>query len=198
MSENGRKLYLFDFDGTLTHQDSLFDFLKNTQTNYGKGFFINIPKFAGAKLGLGSNSKAKESFVSYLLKGKTQEEITEISLRYFEKNHQSLLRDNALRFIQNLEQTDDKYLVSASLDIWLQPFADFLGLKRISTEAEFKNGKFTGKFATPNCNYEEKAKRIQNEIHLTQYDEVLAFGDTSGDKFMYQLADTYHHKFFHR
>ena len=61
--------------------------------------------------------------------------------------------------------------------------------KELDGLAQFdENGYFTGKFATSNCNYQEKKKRIEEEIDLSFYDEVIAFGDTEGDKIMFSLA----------
>ncbi len=198
MNKGKKKLYLFDFDGTLTHYDSLFDFLKETQANYKQGWLKMMPQLVLAKLGILAKSKVKEEFISFFLKGKSKEELETLAKTYFEKNHQRILRKNAVEFIQNINPIDDKYLVSASLDIWLQPFAENLGLQLISTQAAFKNSKYTGKFASPNCNYEEKAQRIKNEIPLEQYSEIIAYGDSKGDGFMYELSDKSLHRYFHQ
>ncbi len=198
MNKGEKKLYLFDFDGTLTHYDTLFDFLKETQPNYRQIWVKMLPKFILAKLGILSKASVKEELISSFLKGKSKEELETLAAKYFKKNHQRILRKNAVEFIQNINPNDDKYLVSASLDIWLQPFADYLGLQRISTEGKFENGKFTGKFSTPNCNNEEKAHRIKNEIPLEQYSEIIAYGDSKGDRFMYELSDKSFHRYFHK
>ncbi len=197
MAQTKRTLYLFDFDGTLTHKDSLFDFLKKTQKGYYKGFILFLPKMIIAKLGIGDKGKTKEAFISYFLKDKSQNEIQKIAQMYFEENHQKLLRENAVSFIQDLPPEADKYMISASLDLWLNPFAEYLGMQRISTEGAFENGEYTGKFSTPNCNYEEKARRILQEIDLSKYTEIKAYGDTKGDHAMYALADQSFHQYFH-
>jgi len=88
-------------------------------------------------------------------------------------------------------------MVTASLDTWTKPFADKFGMKLIATKAEFKNGVFTGNFATPNCNGEEKVKRIKKEISGKKFDKIIAFGDTVSDKPMLSWADEGHYRFFH-
>ena len=67
----------------------------------------------------------------------------------------------------------------------------------IATQAEFANGIFTGNFVTPNCNGEEKVRRIQLAINGHHYDKKIAFGDTSGDKPMLAWADESFYQFFH-
>jgi phosphoserine phosphatase len=47
-------------------------------------------------------------------------------------------------------------LVTASLDIWVKPFADELKMQLVSTRAEFKNGVFTGNFIGKTVTEKEK------------------------------------------
>ena len=59
----------------------------------------------------------------------------------------------------------------------------------ICTKAKYdEQGFFTGKFASPNCNYQEKKNRIEKEIDLSLYDQIIAFGDTKGDEAMFSIA----------
>lgn len=80
-------------------------------------------------------------------------------------------------------------LVSASIDIWLQPFCTQENVQLLCTELAFENGVFTGRFATPNCKYEEKARRIRAAFALKDFDLVLAYGNSAGDHAMFDLAD---------
>jgi HAD superfamily hydrolase (TIGR01490 family) len=194
-----KKLYLFDFDGTLTYKDTMFLYLKfYNPTQYRIAFLKHIPLFILLKLKLADAEKVKKSFVSSILKNQDQSKIEEKAKLFFQTYFPSVFRENALEFIRNIDRTHvDSYIVSASLDIWVRPFAEKLNLQLIATEAEFKNGKFTGNFLTPNCNGEEKVNRIQKEISHKSYDKIIAFGDTSGDKQMLSFAKESHFKFFH-
>ena len=193
-----RKLYLFDFDGTLTKKDSLFDFLKfSFPSKYFRHFILFIPLFILARLKILDPGDVKEKLISSFLKGKSAYEIAQLAQNYFDANHQNIIFTEADKYIKNLSDYNDKYLVSASLDIWLKPFSDYYGMGLICTKAQFdENGYFTGKFATSNCNYQEKKKRIEDEIDLSFYDEVIAFGDTEGDEIMFSLATKSYLKFF--
>ena len=109
-----------------------------------------------------------------------------------------MFRENALDFINNINRENtESYIVSASLDIWVKPFAEKFDMKLLSTEAEFQNDIFTGKFVGKNCNKEEKVNRIKLEIGDNKFDKIIAFGDTSGDKAMFKFANESHYRFFH-
>lgn len=191
------RLYVFDFDGTLTNKDTLFDFLQISFPESYKSTFIRfIPLFLLTKFKLANTEKVKQKFISYFLKGKTKEEINILAENYFNKRKDTLIRPKALEYLKNINDTPNKYIVTASLDLWVQPFADYFGLRLISTKAEFLNNCFTGKFSTANCNNKEKVKRIVNEIQLSQFKEIYAFGDTKGDKYMLKLSTNPHFKYF--
>jgi len=193
-----RKLYLFDFDGTLTKKDSLFDFLK---FSFSKSYLINyvvfIPLFVVSKLGIIDSGKVKELFIAKFMKGLSFYEIEKLAQKYFDSNYPDIIHPKADQYIKSLSNYNDKFLVSASLDFWLKPFADHYGMGLICTKAEFdEKGFFTGKFATPNCNFVEKKNRIEKEIDLSLYDEIIAFGDTDGDKEMFEIATKSNFKYF--
>ncbi len=194
-----RKLYCFDFDGTLTYKDTMFLYLKfYSPIKYRIQFAKHIPLFVLLKLRLLDAEKVKASFISSILKGQTKEKIEKKSQRFFEKNYPKIFRQNALDFIQNIDRENtDSLIVTASLDIWVKPFAEKFNIPLLATEAQFEDGKFTGKFATKNCNGIEKVFRIREAVYGKKYDKTIAFGDTSGDKPMLKWANEGHYQFFH-
>lgn len=194
-----KKLYFFDFDGTLTTHDTMFMFLRHCDKNrFAKQFLLHLPLFSLLKLKLAKAEKVKRHFVASVLKGHTESFIKEKAQSFFEENYPSLIRENALEFINNINrELSESYIVTASLDIWVKPFADKFDMKLISTEALFKNGVYTGKFKGPNCNGEEKVKRIKEEIKDKKFDKSIAFGDTAGDTAMLDFVNEGHFEFFH-
>ena len=194
-----KKLYLFDFDGTLTYKDTMFLYLKfyNSMKFYVQ-FVKHIPLFVLLKLKLADAEKVKKSFISSILKGESRTKIEKKSQSFFEKYQDEIFRVNALEFINNIDRTQtESYIVSASLDIWVKPFAEKLKMKLLSTRAEFKNDIFTGNFVGKNCNGPEKVKRIIETVNERKFDKIIAFGDTSGDREMLSWADESHFEFFH-
>ncbi|UOU98383.1 haloacid dehalogenase-like hydrolase [Chryseobacterium daecheongense] len=194
-----KKLYCFDFDGTITYKDTMFMYLKfYDSTKFRIQFIKHVPLFILLKLKLAETEKVKKSFIGSILKGQTQEKIEKKSKDFFEKNYPNIIRENALDFINNMDRSHTQsLLVTASLDIWAKPFADALQMRLVSTKAEFKNGIFTGNFIGKNCNGKEKLVRIKEEIGNTKFDKTIAFGDTSGDKYMLKWANEGHYQFFH-
>ena len=194
-----KKLYLFDFDGTLTYKDTMFMFLKfYDPKKYLFQFLKHIPLFILLKLKLADAESVKKSLIASILKGKSRHQIEKKAQQFFEENYPSLFRENALDFINNIDRTHtESYIVSASLDIWVKPFAEKFNMKLLSTQAEFKDDVFTGKFVGKNCNKEEKVNRIKLEIGDKKFDKIIAFGDTSGDKAMFKFANESHYRFFH-
>jgi phosphatidylglycerophosphatase C len=194
-----KKLYCFDFDGTITYKDTMFMYLKfYDPARYHMQFLRHVPLFILLKLKLAETEKVKKSFIGSILKGQSKEKIEKKAQQFFEHHYPKIVRENALDFIKNIDRTHTQsLLVTASLDIWVKPFADKLQMQLVSTRAEFKNGIFTGNFIGRNCNGNEKLERIKEEISNTKYDKIIAFGDTSGDRQMLKWANEGHYQFFH-
>lgn len=194
-----KKLYLFDFDGTLTYKDTMFLFLKfYNPVKYSAEFLRHIPLFILVKLKLADAEKVKKSFISSILEGESQSKIEKKSRNFFEENYPKIIRENALDFIKNIDRENtESYLVTASLDIWVKPFAEKFGMKLVATKAEFSDDIFTGNFVGNNCNGKEKVARIKEEIGDKKFGKIIAFGDTSGDKPMFKFANESHFRFFH-
>lgn len=194
-----KKLYCFDFDGTLTYKDTMFLYLKfYNASKFRMQFIKHIPLFTLLKLNLLEAEKVKKSFISSILKGQSKAKIEKKSQEFFDQYYPEIFRENALDFIKNIDYSQtDCYVVSASLDIWVKPFAEKFKMNLISTKAEFKNDIFTGNFVGKNCNGLEKVNRIKEEISDKKYDKTIAFGDTSGDQQMLDWANEGQYKFFH-
>ena len=194
-----KKLYFFDFDGTLTYKDTMFLFLKfYNSAKFNFQFLKHIPLFILLKLKLASAEKVKKSFISSILKGQSKTKIEEKSQQFFEKYYPEIIRENAIEFIQNIDREHtESYLVTASLDIWVKPFAEKFKMNLLATRAEFKNDIFTGNFVGNNCNGGEKVHRIKEALQGKKFDKTIAFGDTSGDKEMLEWANESHFEFFH-
>lgn len=194
-----KKLYLFDFDGTITYRDTMFLYLKFYDASRFKVQFIkHIPLFILLKLKLADPEKIKRSFISSVLKGQSRTKIEKKSQEFFDHYFPELVRKNALEFIKNIDrEKTDCYIVSASLDIWVHPFAQHFKMNLLATQAEFIDDIFTGNFLGKNCNGPEKVLRIVEAVGTKKYDKTIAFGDTSGDKQMLACADEAQFEFFH-
>lgn len=194
-----KKLYCFDFDGTLTRKDSMFLFLRSyDKKKYRVAYLKHIPLFVFLKLGLVKAEPVKRSFISSVLKGVSKEKLEKGAQAFFDSVYPEFIREEALEFIntRDLEKTDS-VIITASLDLWVAPFAKHWGMELLATMATYENGKFTGGFLTPNCNNKEKVTRLKEYLKDKKYDKIIAFGDSKADQPLLDFASESHFRFFH-
>jgi HAD superfamily hydrolase (TIGR01490 family) len=188
------QLVLFDVDGTLTRSDTMFSFAMFVA---GKGrlflaLWLVSPVLVGMKLGLVDRGRAKGLLLRVCFGGITQSALQQAAARFAVERLPSLLRPGAPEQVKAyLDAGDRVLLVSASLDLWLAPIAEALGVGLISTEAAWKNGRFVG-LAGVNCRGPEKVRRILERLDLADFSRSIAYGDSSGDREMLAMADEGH------
>jgi HAD superfamily hydrolase (TIGR01490 family) len=192
------KIVFFDFDGTITSKDSLFIFLKYV---FGKIFYWKmlffLPTYLRYLVGHITNQEAKEILFSMFFYNISKVEFDDICEKFVNNNLKDVLKNDALEKIQSHIVNKDKVvIVSASISNYLTPLAKQLNVELISTELEFKEGIFTGRFSTKNCYGPEKVNRILERYNLTKYDEILAYGDSKGDREMLEIATKKFYKVF--
>ncbi|MFN0174550.1 MAG: HAD-IB family hydrolase [Saprospiraceae bacterium] len=190
---SGRHLHLCDFDGTLTQGDSFVRFLLFTVPlpRLIVGGFVLVLRFSGLIFsGKWSNEAAKAAVLSVFFRGKSVAEMKTLGEEFCQKKIRALLRTELLeRLRQALQKGETVVVVSASPNIWLQPFCAEERFDLLCTELEFESGQFTGNFSTPNCNGAEKARRIHASFDLNAFEKVTAYGNSKGDAAMFALAD---------
>jgi phosphatidylglycerophosphatase C len=186
-----KRIAFFDFDGTITTEDSLLSFIF---FRYGKlrtvlGLLTVSPFYAAYLMKLIPAQKAKEKVLSRFLRNESVEKF-DIACNQFAKNFlPTIERQKALKEIKTLQEMGTEVvIISASPDNWLMPWCKQIGVSLICTKLETKNGKLTGRIEGKNCRGKEKVRRILASYNLQEYDEVYAYGDTKGDKPMLGLA----------
>lgn len=191
------KLALFDFDGTMTRTDTMLAFIKFVKgwRRLWLSLLLLSPYIILAKLGRYPAEKAKQRLLRYHFNLMPREELLNLGENFCLETLPRLFREDALEKLHfHRSRGHTVYIVSASLDIWLEPWLEIQGIPGIFTKTAWTDGKFTGDFATPNCNREEKVRRIRAEIDLKQFDRIYAYGDSKGDLPMLALA----HRAFYR
>ena len=192
MSNNDQqRLVLFDFDGTLTRHDSLFAFLRFFKGNmyFVYKLILALPGLVSYKLGLVDNSTAKEKLLSKFLKGMTVDEFESRCRKFSQEILPKLLNQRIFeKFQGHIVKGDRVVIISASIEDWILPWAKQWNVEVLATKLAARSGRLTGKFDGSNCNGKEKVKRIKAHIKITDYDEIWAYGDSSGDEPMLNLA----------
>ncbi len=201
MEENNLKdrnrLVLFDFDGTLTKRDTMLAFIASVSGKWKMiGSLVLLgPVMVLTKLGLFDAEKAKKMLLMRHFKGMTEDFLRQKAAKFCANILPTLFSDDALEKLHfHRSKGHTVYVVSASLDLWIEPWLQSQNLPGICTKIAWTDGKFMGEFASPNCNGLEKATRIKAEIDLAKFERIYAYGDSSGDREMFKLA----HKSFYR
>jgi HAD superfamily hydrolase (TIGR01490 family) len=192
-------LALFDFDGTITTDDSLIKFIRFVvgDTKFAAGMAVLSPMLTAYKLKLIPNYKAKQYMLSYFFKGMSEEKFMQVANEYSLKHIDTILRPKAMEKIAwHKEQGHKIVIVSASIECWLKPWCDKNNLDLIATKLQIKDGIVTGKFLTQNCYGIEKVNRVQEQYNLDDYDHIYTYGDSRGDKELLELADESFYKPF--
>ncbi len=183
----------FDFDGTLTHRDSLLPFLlyAHGPTNFAIKMTQASPVLLGYAVRLIRNDRAKERLLRGFLDGHPLAEIEAIGARFARDRLPAMLLDDAYaRFLWHKTQGHCCVLVSASLVHYLEPWAKSVGFDHVigSQLASDEHGFVSGRLAGGNCYGEEKAHRLRAWLGAREA-IIYAYGDSRGDREMLQMAD---------
>ena len=191
-----KKIYAFDFDGTLTTKDTLIEFIRYAKGSraLGLGFMRYAHLLVLMKIGLYPNYKAKQKVFAHFFKDTTLDDFNALC-KAFAASSSHLLRPNAIEAINHaIKEGSEVLIVSASIDNWVQPF--FPQVKVVGTQIEVIDGKLTGRFLSKNCYGQEKVNRILSLYPNRQDYHLTAYGDSRGDKEMLAFADESHFKPF--
>jgi HAD superfamily hydrolase (TIGR01490 family) len=146
------------------------------------------PMLVAMKLGIVANDRAKVFFLRHFLGGRTRDDLA-AHASTFADVVEGWLRPGALERVRwHQQQGHEVRIVSASLDVWLLPWAARHGIGVLCTRARWDGDRFTGDLDGKNCNGEEKVARIRADVPLEGFDDIYAYGDTSGDQPMLAVA----------
>lgn len=204
-----KKVYLFDFDGTLTYADTLLEFIRYAcgRRRFFIGFALFSPLLVLMKLHLYPNYRAKQRLFAWYFKGMSIDNF-DIVCRRFAHHNQRLMRQKALDKLREIFHNNETLcVVSASIDNWVRPFFDNIlkasrsDFRVIGTEVEVDtDGVLTGRFRTHNCYGAEKVRRVLEAMPQLKSNRddfwVVACGDSRGDKELLEFADEAHFKPF--
>ncbi len=198
MSEK-RAIAFFDFDGTITRKDTLFEFIKFTHGSVGliAGMLRTLPWLAGLKAGIVSAAIAKEKLLSHFYNGMPLSEFEDACRRFSESKLPGLIRNDAYNeIISHKQKGIPVVVVSASAENWIKYWCEMEGLLYIGTKLCVDGNNITGKIEGFNCNGGEKVSRIKAMFDPAQFDIIYAYGDSKGDREMLSMATHPHFRYF--
>ena len=188
---SGKKIAFFDFDGTITTKDTLLEIIKfqKGKTSFYFGFILHTHWLIAYKLNWLSNNTAKQKILTYFFAGTAEGVFQEKCDLFAENIIPGLVRPGALSEINQLRsQGFEIVVVSASAGNWIRKWTNSFSLQLIATKLEVKNGLITGRIDGENNHGEQKTINIKQRWNLDEYAEIYAYGDSSGDKPMLDLA----------
>ncbi|MBN8552785.1 MAG: HAD-IB family hydrolase [Caulobacterales bacterium] len=181
----------FDFDGTLTIQDSYTSFLRHRSgsSRYLSGLMTLLPELITYPVRR-DRGRLKAAATRTFLAGQSATVVAEEARQFADEVWGRFMRPDALKCWEAWGRAGaTRVIVTASPSLTVRPFADRLGADLLlGTELERVDDRLTGGFATPNCRAAEKVVRLRDAfgpgIRL-----AAAYGDTSGDTEMLAIAD---------
>ena len=192
-------LVLFDFDGTITRDDSLLEFVAYVVgfKKFFRGILVLSPILAAYKLGLASNNFTRRKLLGYFFAGMGADKFDKICKKYSTTHIEDILKQSAMDKIASYKAAGDRVvIVTASLEDWLRPWCDAQGLELLGTKIRRKGGIITGEIEGQNCYGAQKVARVRAAYDVQAFDRVIAYGDSRGDREMLEFADEAHYKAF--
>ncbi len=192
-------LALFDFDGTITRRDTFLDFLL-----YCFGY-IKVatvltrlsPWIAQYAVGRIRNDQLKQRFLKAFFHRMPIADVRRMGEAFARDILPERTKPSAMeRLLWHQEQAHRVVLVSASLDVWLEPWCSTHSIELISSRLEIEDGLITGRLDGLNCYGAEKVRRIRERIDLSAYKTIYAYGDSRGDSEMLAISGRPHYRFF--
>lgn len=186
-----QNLALFDFDGTLCSQDSFTGFIfyaLKKRHIIRQGIKI-LPNIQAYYFRCYPADKMRAKLFYQMFQQQSATEIQAIAAEYAQTLIAQLDSQMLIRLKAHQIAGDRVALVSASLDLYLQPLCDYLNIDLICTQTEIKNGKFTGHYASLDCSRRQKSLRVQQQYQLQHYARIYAYGNSYEDKELLALSD---------
>ena len=153
------------------------------------GFAVNSPFLLALKAGVLSRKKTKQRILKWFFGGQPLEEFQDTCDRFCTEIVPGLIRPKALEEFRRLrEQGFEIVIVSASAENWLRQWCNTQGMTCLATQLQVQDNRITGTITGENCHGKEKVLRIRQHFQLESYDEIYAYGDTSGDLPMLAIA----------
>jgi phosphatidylglycerophosphatase C len=181
----------FDFDGTLTVRDSFTAFLewRAGPARWTSGRLRLFPD-AVSYLFHRNRGRIKAAAVREFLAGVPREQLEREAKAFANYASATLFRPDALAIWRRWQQRGARMvIVTASPELIVAPFARGLGVDRLigSGLAFDHDDRVIGTLAGPNCRGPEKVRRLREEFG-DDLELAAAYGDTSGDREMLQIA----------
>ena len=191
-------LVAFDFDGTLTVEDSYTGFLRRRagRAGYAAGLARMAPDLLAYPLRR-DRGALKAAATRVFLGGMLLSDVAQEAERFAAERYAALMRPDAVAVWDGWKGKAHRVIVTASPETVVAPFATRLGADTLigTRLAVDDDGRVTGGFEGANCRGAEKVARLK--AHFGPGVKLrAAYGDTAGDVQMLAFAEKGHMRAF--
>ena len=184
------ELALFDFDHTVTTCDTYGRFLRRVATpeQLAQASWKVGPGLLAYRLRLISAQRIRARVTRLTFTDRHLEDITAQAAGYARDVLPQVMRPEMLDQIHwHLTQQHTVVIVSGSLDLYLRPWCEAMGLDLICNRLESRDGRLTGRYAEGDCG-PRKVEHIRRRYDLARSLRSHAYGDSREDRPMLALA----------
>jgi phosphatidylglycerophosphatase C len=184
-------LALFDFDGTITVDPTYPAFVRFAVRPGRKiwGGFILAPLILAYRIGLLSDRQLRWAISRVAFWSEDPVRLRCLGADFARDVLPRVIRPEAVKRIEwHKERGDRVVVVSAALDVYLQPWCEALGIELICTRLEVSNDRVTGRYLFGDCCDAEKARRIRERYRVTDYPDIYCYGDSEEDRQLLEMA----------
>jgi phosphatidylglycerophosphatase C len=182
-----RTVAVFDFDGTLTRRDTLLPFMRRTRGASRTSMALLATSLRMVR----DRDGAKEAFLERLLAGQGVEGLRAAADVFADVVITRGLNTPVLERVRSHHsEGHELVIVTASPELYVRPIGERLGFDTIlGTRLETDgNGRLTGRLQGRNCRGPEKVERLRAWLGPGDA-TVYAYGDSSGDRQLWEFAD---------
>jgi phosphatidylglycerophosphatase C len=189
----------FDVDGTLTTRDCVVPFLRRVAGTVGLATGL-LRQPIGLTRGVARRDRdtLKSLAAAAVFSARRESDVVTAGSAFAERIAAEWLRRDTLRSLRSHQAAGDHIvLVSASFEVYLHPLAALLGVENVlGARLASDDGVLTGDLDGPNCRGPEKVRRLHDLLddRFGGRDavELIAYGDSAGDRELLADADTRH------
>jgi phosphatidylglycerophosphatase C len=189
----------FDLDGTVTDRDCVVPFLRQVAGTWTMVVGLAArPVHLGGALARRDRDAVKAAATRAAFRHRRVETVEPLAHRFAADVHRDWVRPRAAEQIaEHRDAGDAIVIVSASFELYVEPLGSLLGVDGVlATRLVTDAGYFTGDLDGPNCRGPEKVQRLHawlDEHHGGRSAvEVVAYGDSPGDRELLADADVAH------
>jgi len=184
-------LALFDFDGTITVDPTYPAFVRFAVRPRRKlfGGIILTPLILGYRIGLLSDRRIRWAISRVAFWREDPRRLRLLGADFARNVLPPLVRPEAVERIEWHKNRGDRVVVvSAALDVYIEPWCEAAGVEAICTRLEIRDDRITGRYLGGDCCGSEKAKRVRERHRVTDYADIYCYGDTDEDREMLEMA----------